>query len=153
MYPTHYPILLYPTSMYNELGNHIQNAQNSGLPGDYVSGGGGTPLHRVVDESIQTANRAIACGSWTNPQPGVTSCDEYPFASTIEGAASGPSGGRTFPGCEIPQLPSDGSVTGPIGFSACYVNDSQNSYAGVELGVMYQHNRVMAGDSFFVDVV
>lgn len=42
-------------------------------------------LSRAVDPEIQRANRAIACAFFVAPSPALSSCDEYPFASTYEG--------------------------------------------------------------------
>ena len=127
---------------------HIQAAAGAGLPGTSLS----RPLHRIASVDDRNANRAIACprtASIANPRkvPG-RSCDEYPFASTREGAASG-GPGRTFnPNCHVPDLQSSGSSTG---YSVCMIDASQNNLGGSKLGVFYGQGRYIDGDAFFVD--
>ena len=59
----------------------MRDAQASGRPG----APGGTPLRRLVNPDLQERNGRTACpGRYTRPSG--KSCDEYPFASTREGA-------------------------------------------------------------------
>ncbi len=100
--------LVSKTGLYPNYARHLQDAQASGLPGAYPDG---APLHRLVDEVKQTANRNTACPQAANggyPRPTGFSCDEYPFASSREGAAQAtpPYPGRTFGWCQIGALPS-----------------------------------------------
>ncbi|WP_343972943.1 NucA/NucB deoxyribonuclease domain-containing protein [Kribbella koreensis] len=128
---------------YPELASHIQRAQQSGLPG----APGGTPLTRIFTGDDSQDNRTAACpGSFTRPSG--KSCDEYPFASSDEGARNS-SNGRTFADCSIPQLPI--GITGP-GFSACMINAQQNSGGGSVLGGFYRTNRLLQGDKFNVSI-
>lgn len=94
-------------------------------------------------QSLITQNRNIACG---NPPslPGL-SCDEYPFASSYEGAAAGGTA-RSFPGCGF----NDPSATGPVGYSRCMVVAGQNSSAGAILGNTYRQQRILDGDPFYI---
>jgi surface antigen len=57
--------------------------------------GSGEPLHRAAAQAVQDANRSAACPSnyrtrWNPPDYSYVSgsCDEYPYASTYEGAAA-----------------------------------------------------------------
>lgn len=56
------------------------------------------------------------------------SCDEYPYASTYEGGTSG-------------------KVT------VAHVSATDNSNGGNKLISFYKNNRILDGDSFFVQVV
>lgn len=118
---------------------HLSQAIRSGLPG----GSALNPLHRTQVPSVINLNRSRACGG-VAAQPN-RSCDEYPFASTYEGAASGGSA-RSFPGCYL----SDPPATGPVGFSRCIIDARQNSAGGGILGAAYQKQRILDGDPFYV---
>ncbi|MFE1444414.1 NucA/NucB deoxyribonuclease domain-containing protein [Streptomyces sp. NPDC058739] len=61
------------------------------------------------------------------PRPPGTSCDEYPFATTWQGAYQ--SGGR---------------------FSRRMLDDDQNTEAGGALNGFYTYSRVIEGDRFLV---
>ncbi len=87
-------------------------------PGLY---GSGAPLTRDTNPADQQANRAVAC---KNVPP---SCDEYPYASTHQGAAFGPYYSQT-------------------------ILASQNSQEGTNLGVFLYYNRIAEGDPYFVNV-
>jgi hypothetical protein len=134
---------------YPSYARHLRDAQASGLPGAYPDG---QPLHRRTDNT--QANRDVACpqaskGGYTRPTG--FSCDEYPFASTHEGAASNPTGGRTFSWCQIPQLST--TVTG-AGWSACMIDANENTAAGRDdLNPFYKDNRVIENDAFHVWIV
>lgn len=98
---------------YPQLAQHIQAAQDSGLP---------NVLTRVTDPNISDANRATACPS-SYPRPDGFSCDEYPFASTYQGAiftgggprpgtgASSTSGNPTRPAVQTDGQPISGWVS------------------------------------------
>jgi hypothetical protein len=141
---------------YPELAHHIGVAQESGLPG----AAGRTPLHRLVNPSLQNSNREAACPTNGYPRPVGKSCDEYPFASTREGAFTArtnpnqPLPARTFGFCLIPEPPG----TGPVGYSVCMINDSQNTNGGSALGRFFGNlvttgERVLEGDAFYVSIV
>jgi hypothetical protein len=140
------PGITYNSAYYPEFGAHVSKAQQSGLPGGWDQ----IPLHRLVDSTLQNANRTKACpDSWMRP-PGKT-CDEYPFASTNEGAFTGGGTARTWPECQI-TLPAPSS-TGPTGYSVCMISGTENSSAGSVLNsVLYVPNRVIDGDAFYVGV-
>ncbi|WP_435875254.1 NucA/NucB deoxyribonuclease domain-containing protein [Pseudarthrobacter enclensis] len=140
------PGITYNSAYYPAFAAHISKAQQSGLPGGWDQ----IPLHRLVDTTLQAANRNKACpSSWVRPAG--KSCDEYPFSSTHEGAYTGGGTARTWPGCEI-TLPQPSS-TGPTGYSVCMITATENSSAGSALdSVLYAPNRVIAGDSFYVGV-
>lgn len=140
------PGITYNPSYYPEFTAHVAKAQQSGLPGAWDQ----TPLHRLVDPSLQASNRSKACpSSWVRPTN--KSCDEYPFSSTHEGAYTGGGTARTWPECQI-TLPAPSS-TGPTGYSVCMINAAENSSAGSVLdSVLYAPNRVISGDAFYVGV-
>jgi hypothetical protein len=89
------------------------------------------PLTRDMNDNDNTANRRVACAKFVAPLPPDpnTSCDEYPFASTHQGAASG----GVFDIRGVPQE----------------ANDSQG-------GITETNNRkyrVIDGDAFFVRAI
>jgi hypothetical protein len=99
------------------------------------------PLHRTTNSAIQTANGNTACPPSKKPRPGGTtprayyppppgSCDEYPFASTYEGAS-------------LTQKPDWGTATVPV---------AQQSAQGGYISSFYQSQRVLDGDAFWVVV-
>lgn len=128
-----------------DLIRHIQAAQRSGLPGRWPLG---TPLRRLVGKAAIEANRNAAClQRWRGRG---LSCDEYPFASTKQGAKSSPGPARTFPHCDISDLPT--GVRGPNGQSVCRIPLGQNSYGGSILNSFYADNRILDNDAFRVRV-
>lgn len=132
----------------SQVAQHISQAQASGLPG---SGAAGAYLHRLTNGTQVNNNRNTACGS---PPPAPlaptsNSCDEYPFASTYEGAWTGGGAARTQAGCYyIIVNPS----TGSSGYSVCSVDGPQNSAAGSDLNGFYLRNRVIDRDAFKVQI-
>lgn len=128
-----------PTLQLTRTGNyiayydHVSRAIKSGLPSILTK-----------DSSRQTANRKASCGS--RPPIKGKQCDEYPFASTAEGAARNPKSPRSFAGCSI-DAP---SATGPYGFSICMIDASSNAAGGAQLGNFFVANRVIDQDSFSI---
>ena len=68
-------ICFFSRSVMPEIADHIQDAQDAGLP---------MLLTRNRDPGCITANRSAACKGFVKTRPD-GSCDEYPFASTNEG--------------------------------------------------------------------
>ena len=143
-----------PTVQYSQSGTraqiarHISQAQASGLPGSFAAR---SYLHRLTNQTQIGLNRDQACGS---PPPAVlapstNNCDEYPFASTYEGAWTGGGTARTQSGCYYVVL---NPSTGSSGYSICSVDAAQNSGAGSDLGGFYARNRVIDRDPFMVQV-
>ncbi|SOE08986.1 Deoxyribonuclease NucA/NucB [Streptomyces sp. 2323.1] len=91
----------------------------------------GSPLHRTADATVMKNNRRIACPDG-RPRPTGKSCDEYPFASTQEGAANK----KAKPG-------DWGWAWVPVG--------EQNKQRNI-LNDFYRHNRILNGDRFWVAV-
>lgn len=135
----------YPAAYFPEFGAHVSSAQASGLPGNV------TPLHRTTNTALRDSNRSIACKtSAVIPRPSGKDCDEYPFASTYEGAASG-GPGRTFPGCGVTYYPT--GVTSSTGYSICMIDSAENQLAGSQLNtVLFVPYRIIDGDPFFVSI-
>ncbi len=136
-----------------ELVSHVARAQNSGLPGHPSSG---RALNRILENDPRKGpNRATACPSWL-PRPDSTkTCDEYPMASTAQGASTGlnPSNGRTFAGCLITAFPEESGSPGGVhfvGFSSCMIKANQNSAQGGIMVTFYRKNRVLDGDALYV---
>jgi hypothetical protein len=123
MYPT---LGLVAKHMAMATGNLPGYAGLAGLPGVYPN----SPLTFRPD--LHDANYARACGSVSPPPAevlaGNTSCDEYPFASTFQGAAN-------------PSVP----------YSICWVPSEANSSQGGVFKDFNNENRVLNGDDFFVD--
>lgn len=143
MFPDYPVTMIYSLSgPYSQLARHISDAQGSGLVGGWPSGG---VLTRLTDPGLRDANRAIACPA-SYPRPAGLSCDEYPFASTYQGAAFTGGGPRTFGWCQVPV----GGGSGSSGYSVCMIDAGQNSAGGSALGSFYGSNRVTDGDPFQV---
>jgi hypothetical protein len=139
------PVMVYSLSgPYPQLAQHISDAQSSGLPGAYPNG---TPLSRLTDDTLRQYNRDTACPD-SYPRPDGDSCDEYPFASTWQGAWTGGGNPRTFDWCQV--SPPQPWSTGSSGYSVCMIDATQNSSGGLALGNFYNANRVMDGDNFQV---
>ncbi|MEU6277507.1 NucA/NucB deoxyribonuclease domain-containing protein [Streptomyces populi] len=118
------PVIGYSlTGPWPEVAKHIKDAQATGLPGKY---GTTNYLTRLTNGSKITENRKKACPS-SLPRPSGKSCDEYPFASTWQGARY--SGGP---------------------FSRRMINATQNTDAGRALNGFYTYSRVLDGDRFLV---
>ncbi|GAA3166333.1 hypothetical protein GCM10010531_18680 [Blastococcus jejuensis] len=143
-----------PTMQYSRSGSraqvaaHIQQAQASGLPG---SASARSFLHRLTNSTLTTKNGSTACGSPPPAPlaPAGSSCDEYPFRSTYEGAYTGGGTARTQAGCYYVIV---NPSTGSSGYSICSVNLDQNRNAGADLGGFYTRNRVINADPFMVEI-
>ncbi|MET7920992.1 NucA/NucB deoxyribonuclease domain-containing protein [Streptomyces avermitilis] len=109
---------------YPELANHIAYAQDTKhLPGKH---GTNRFLTRLTDPKKIKKNRQKACPS-SRHRPQGKSCDEYPFASTWQGAST--SGGH---------------------FSWRMINAGQNRDGGIALNNFYTYNRIIEKDRFLV---
>ncbi len=82
------------------------------------------PLTRAFNPDIRRLNNDTACAGFI-PEHAGEECDEYPFASTNQGAAFGSYMVRSIPG-------------------------DQNGKAGSLLSAFYQENHVIDGDEFSV---
>jgi hypothetical protein len=142
--------LVYSYGQWPTFGYHLPNAEFSGLPGSWYSG---RPLHRLTDDALIQRNRDTACHhNAAFERPDGLTCDEYPFASSWEGAFTGGAGpGRTFALCHISTLPQ--GVMDSAGYSSCMIDGAENSRAGsimhAQLFVPY---RILEGDPFDVTV-
>jgi hypothetical protein len=90
------------------------------------------PITRSTDPNVESDNRKVACPPKTPKPtaPGVWSCDEYPFATSLEGAAKTPP-------------PNSGSI---------WVPKQENDSQGATLKNFYMAERVLDGDKFYVAV-
>jgi len=129
---------------------HMNAAMQMGLPGSPASG---RPLHRLIDVVAAENNRTIACRNL--PSARLMSCDEYPFASTYEGAATStvylgwPATRVTQPNCSY-NLPIPATLA--QGISVCRVPALQNSSQGGQASAFYLQNRYRDWDPFYVEV-
>lgn len=89
----------------------------------------GKPLHRLTRTDYIDQNRAASCRGFVKRDSN-DSCDEYPFASTYEGAA----------------------YVGRARVGVGHVPLSHNTNAGSQLGAFYQADRVIDGDAYYVVV-
>ncbi len=147
--PTH---TYYLSGDYPELATHIYYAQQSGLPGAATGSGmpNTSPLRRLISAEEQGDNRKTACPD-RYVRPATKSCDEYPFASSRQGADTGGGPGRTFDFCQIPDLPVN--VTGPTGYSACMIDKVQNSNGGTNMNqYLYIWYRVLDSDAYRIKI-
>jgi hypothetical protein len=94
------------------------------------------PLHRTTNWTIINANNRIACPQKLKPLdpsayiPPSGSCDEYPFATTMEGA----------------------SQTAKPDWGTALVPPAQQNSQGGYISSFYQSNRILDGDAFWVVV-
>ncbi|MGJ7907730.1 NucA/NucB deoxyribonuclease domain-containing protein [Actinopolyspora sp. H202] len=92
------------------------------------------PLHRTMDKEQKEANNRAAIRTckdvWGSYDGQLMNCDEYPFASTEEGAAN-----------------SNGN------YSARLIDAADNQAAGRWLNKHYQQNRIIDGDPFYITIV
>ncbi|WP_169809407.1 NucA/NucB deoxyribonuclease domain-containing protein [Actinomadura chibensis] len=160
------PFLTYSDDIgteYVEVADHIKLALDR--PGEtkppfsdkQIPGGGwGNPLHRLAaslsDENTKRRDRnryysKKACDKYypgwdipKDPRDGksIEQCDEFPFASTLEGAA------RFLPEYDGPRFENM--------FSARPVHRDDNGAAGRVLADWYDWDRILHGDPFFVKV-
>lgn len=103
--------------------SRIQGAGGYGVPG-------GTPLQRSTNDAARDANRAAACGSAVRPAdvPDDYTCDEYPFATTYQGAA----------------------YVSPPGSGITWAPQNEQSSQGGLVSQFYTSNRLLDGEQFFV---
>ncbi|GAA4473115.1 hypothetical protein GCM10023170_093850 [Phytohabitans houttuyneae] len=140
------PTLSISQARYPNYFNHIASSQTVGTP---------KVLTRTTDDAIQSLNRTISCGQSTGLPAGYT-CDEYPFASTWEGAGMRPGGftmsvhtKRLDIECHVGWLPKHTQTTNRS-WSACMIPAIENSTGGGDLGEFYRVNRVLNRDAFTV---
>ncbi|MGW1793633.1 NucA/NucB deoxyribonuclease domain-containing protein [Streptomyces tubercidicus] len=91
----------------------------------------GSPLHRTISTAERKDNRRIACKGHGTPPRG-KSCDEYPFASTKEGAAN--------------------RKGKPGDWGWAWVPVSEQDQQRDILRDFYRENRILGGDRFWVAV-
>jgi hypothetical protein len=104
----------------------LRDAQNiKNLPGKY---GTTRYLTRLTDKATVRENRDAACPR-SLPRPLLDSCDEYPFASTWQGAQTG--GGS---------------------YSQRMIDERQNSGGGRALGLFCLYNRIIRKERFLVQI-
>jgi hypothetical protein len=125
-------------SAVGEVAQHIEQAQtNPGSTEPQVDHTKVFPdlLHRTVDKPTRDANRAIATGTcdvlWGTPRPTGMDCDEFPFASTQEGAAN---------------------TSDTFDYSVKLVTSTVNRKEGALRGAWYRADRILGGDPFTVAV-
>jgi len=125
----------------NETAQHIYDAQHhpeNTVPakaGKNVPGApSAKPLHRIFyDTTLRRQNRdtarAVCRANWPNYSSQDKDCDEYPFATTKEGAYK-----------------AQGN------FSARALDKTDNQKAGSQLSAWYNDARILDGDAFYVQV-
>lgn len=125
-------------------------------------GTAGNPLRRLGDEAIAKANRTRTCGSGASrpfiPLPNeVTddSCDEYPFAGTLEGGKNGALCADVVPKLQngvwnFYQDPNSPAFTGNEPCIRGHVPSGQNSAAGGKFGANNQAERIIPDEKFQV---
>jgi len=107
------------------VADHIYTAQ-ANLPSHWGNPVTGQPLLHAIDDAVETANRNAACPAGQTPAG--QSCDEYPMASTYEGA----------------------SLSAAGDWSIAYVPVAANSSQGGTLNTFYSEDRVVDLDAFYV---
>ncbi|MFF4277089.1 NucA/NucB deoxyribonuclease domain-containing protein [Streptomyces sp. NPDC001536] len=121
----HIPEMVYAKAgEFLELAKHIEYAQTTkNLPGKH---GTKRYLTRLTNKDKIKGDRNTACPS-SLKRPAGKQCDEYPFASTWQGAKTG--GGD---------------------FSRRMINATQNEDGGRALSRFYLYNRIIERDRFVV---
>jgi hypothetical protein len=138
VFPDYIPTLTVVQASYPSYYKHIRDTQAFGVT---------SLLTRMVDPDRQKDNTSRACPGMY-PRPAGFQCDEYPFASTFEGAFTGGyAGGQTLPGCQVSWLP---VRTSSAGYSSCMIPESENRNGGIDLNAFYLNNRVIDRDRFYV---
>ncbi|MFE2729135.1 NucA/NucB deoxyribonuclease domain-containing protein [Kitasatospora sp. NPDC059327] len=101
----------------------VPDAPNKRIPG----APGAAPLHRVADQAAIDAHRAVAVAACQTYFPNYAheglDCDEYPFASTLEGA--------------------DDNLKN---YSVEPIHDWDNRGSGGKLSAFYQNRRILGSD-------
>lgn len=133
VYPSVVPVFrLSKTGSASGVAIHIQKALASGLTSN---------LSRA-SSATTTANRNKACPRTLKRDSGYE-CDEYPFASSNQGAASGGSA-RVPSGCRWEAITRYGSS----GYSRCQVPRLQNQSGGTLLLQFYRTQRIIVNDKY-----
>ncbi|MET9182976.1 NucA/NucB deoxyribonuclease domain-containing protein [Kitasatospora aureofaciens] len=121
-----------------ESARHISDAQNNPertFPSFTAKTipGAKEPLHRLVNREEQKKNREAAIKTcediWGDYSKSGLECDEYPFASTKEGANKG-----------------------DRRYSARLIDGDDNGKGGNMIGEVYSVNRLLDGDAFYVKI-
>ncbi|MFI9163249.1 NucA/NucB deoxyribonuclease domain-containing protein [Kitasatospora aureofaciens] len=121
-----------------ESARHISDAQNNPertFPSFTAKTipGAKEPLHRLVNREEQKKNREAAIKTcediWGDYSKSGLECDEYPFASTKEGANKG-----------------------DRRYSARLIDGDDNGKGGNMIGEVYSVNRLLNGDAFYVKI-
>lgn len=118
-------------SVIPHIARNIERIQQAG-PNHYGRIPDGRPLQRTRDDRIRTANRNRSCPPpHGRPSPNSQwNCDEYPFASTLQGASR-----TTYPD-----------------WGSEWVLKSQNDRQGGFINGFYWQSRVLDGEEFWVHV-
>lgn len=122
---------------------HIRMALSYNLP---------RVLTRLTDSFNQTNNRLMSCAPAPSPRPQGFQCDEYPFASTHQGAfTANLPWARTFPGCQL-----DGLVKFRVdmfGWNICLIPEEENRQGGLNLLGFYNDYRILEREPFEVSAL
>jgi hypothetical protein len=128
VFPTFTPVMTSMARLPNIAAN-IRRIQHAGPHHYGVRVAGGHPLHRTTNPKIQSANNRVACPA-SRPRPAMLQCDEYPFATTLEGA----------------------SRTRRPDWDWTWVPAGEQRQQGGLLNGFYRQNRILNGDAFWVAV-
>jgi len=135
---------------------HIKKAFNSGIRGQY---GSGFPLHKQEDTTAISNNRSVSC-PYTRiskaQRDNDLGCDEFPLATTQEGAnrpAYKNTGGRTFTGCDLPETSIVKKGRTGDGWSVCAVPKKANSAQGQVVAHANKYQHINNGDTYYIRIV
>ena len=146
VFPTVPGVATFSKATAPQYAKHVSGAIKSGLPGKF---GSSSYISRITSKPSTAKNRAKACPS-SLKRPSGYSCDEYPFASTRQGAyTSGATRARSQPWCRM----KDPARTGSKGWSRCFITKTQNSIGGGYLSGFYRYERMLTGDKFQVGFI
>jgi hypothetical protein len=129
--PEHGQTATHIASAQNTLADHWAQRVVTGTDSDgLVVQDVGTPLTRMYDQVVRDQNRAVACAGFTKIDD-TDSCDEFPFASTHQGASI---------------------INDPARRSIAHVPQLDNAAAGSQTQKFWSENRVIDGDEFMITV-
>jgi hypothetical protein len=111
------PTLTFFSTIIPNIGQHIIDAQNAGYP---------AVLTRITNKPRIDKNRREACKNFVPIPPLLTSCDEYPFASSQQGG---------------------------VGASIRAVPLTEQAIQGGHISVFYRVNGITNGTQFRVQVL
>ncbi|MBQ1124282.1 NucA/NucB deoxyribonuclease domain-containing protein [Streptomyces sp. B15] len=128
VFPKHTPTM-HSMKKLPSIADNIRRVQKEGPHHYGLKKADGNPLTRTTNAKVREVNRKIACPK-SRPRPEGKSCDEYPFASTNQGA----------------------SKTESPDWQWAWVPKEENDKQGELIALFYEEQRILNGNKFWVEV-